>query len=207
MTDPKQIIFDNGCSLLKEGDFVGFAEAIIEIHVNHSLCDCFFKGQPTSIWPFLLDITTLIGADDSFDTKGYDDDFHLNFSKGFLFLQIIDYNEAYYYLTRSIDAKALFDVSYNIRSRIPEKYNKGYLQDAVEAALLRGSATNYLTFANLVRNCESESVGGCLIKSSESFGIDKINARKLILIYNKILFLDKSFSCLYADKGLAHITL
>jgi tetratricopeptide (TPR) repeat protein len=199
MVDSKQTTLNTAQQLLTSGNIAGFVECITELY--NLTCNCFLAEQPKSVWTLML--SKLDGLEDN------EQDYNLNFAKGFLLLRNSEYNKAYLYLTNAIKQQPLSSTLYNLRSYIPIKENSNRLNDANEAVLLHPSAKNYFTVASIIKDEAGASAGGYFIRphSPESDRIHKINTEKALMLYERVITLNPEFECAYANKASMHLRL
>lgn len=201
MLDTNQITLDKALQFLTEGNLNGFVENITELYSNQLTCNCFLAEQPKSVWTLML--SKLDGLEDN------EQDYNLNFAKGFLYLRSSVYDKAYLHLTYTIKQRPLLSILYNLRSYIPIKENPNRLDDANEAVLLHPSAKNYFTVAGIIQDAAGSSGGGYFIRthSPESDRIHKINTEKALMLYERVITLNPEFECAYANKASMYLRL
>ncbi len=140
MTDYKQTLLDAAKEKLLNGDYNSFSEIISELLDFHITCNCFFRNQPKELWESFRTSVEMLNDND--------DDFNLNLTKGFVYLNTKSKELAYKYLSNAIKINPLSNVSFSLRAQIDKEYSSTELSDAEEAVCLKPSARNYFILAS-----------------------------------------------------------
>lgn len=178
MTDIKQTLIDKAQVRFLNGDIAEFSAILKDLYDSYITCNCFLRDQPKALWESLLNKAKSL--------KDNNDDFDLNFAKGFIFLNNKNEQEAFRYLTIAIELNPLSDICYSLRATLEDKINPSKLDDVKKAVLLNPNARNYFRLAN---------------------SYDDKNLKNAIAYFEKATSLNGNFACAYNNLALRYKSL
>jgi len=172
----EQIKFEQANKALEEKRVSDFCAQLIDLEKDLT-CNCFFRDQEESIYENQLVIIEQIEDNAA--------DFDLNLTKGFVYSKNKKHSEAYRYLTNAIAINNKIDLPYTLRAFVEPEINPNYIEDAKRAVLLNPSARNYFFLAKTFGDIEGE----------------KMDAKKAVNYYSKVIQLKPDFACAYNNRA------
>lgn len=138
-------LFYDALGELRKGELNNFAAEIIHLYQNYLHCNCFFNHRVSDArWEELLKIFEKI--------EDNNQDFKLNFSKGFVYLKNGLDDDALNYLNVASKFGLHLDIILNLKASINSNSNK--LENAQKSVELNPSSRNFYRLAIIYENID-----------------------------------------------------